>query len=521
MNEEPSSRFRLTSVRGKIMALVGFVVIATTLLDAWLVPSRAEEAERNALRERASATAAMLADATQAAVEFEQEDGAREGLNTALADPLVQWAAIYHRNGQLMTKVGSGVNPPRTLRTRSNVHILGAEDGVRGQVEAAAAPIVGPSGSLGTVAVGLRSNLVEERRDQARTTITIQGALIAAVGLLLAFILSGRIAKSVTEIRRAAERISRGDVEKDIGLTYTADELGDMAQSFQRMNDRLRELSQVAARVAAGDLTGKITGDGELYIAFRRMVESLRELTERIGSSSEAVSGAAAGMFSAVREQQTLATQQTAALEEIRKTLESLANAAETVAEDARSVREMSGRTLESSQRMAEQTRLVSAHSDRIGEILSLIQDIADRSDLLALNAALEGTKAGEVGRGFSLVAAEMRRLSEHVMDSVRDIRKLVADMRAASHSSVLATEESTKLAKDAASAAIKISDAVRRQQEGTSQAKLAADEVVRAVNESLSGVEDTTRSAESLLELSHELKNTLKAFKVRAEQRE
>ena len=99
-------------------------------------------------------------------------------------------------------------------------------------------------------------------------------------------------------------------------------------------------------------------------------------------------------------------------------------------------------------------------------------------------------------------------------MDSVRDIRKLVADMRAASHSSVLATEESTKLAKDAASAAVKISDAVRRQQEGTNQAKVAADEVVRAVNESLSGAEDTTASAESLLELSHDLKNTLRAFR-------
>jgi methyl-accepting chemotaxis protein len=165
---------------------------------------------------------------------------------------------------------------------------------------------------------------------------------------------------------------------------------------------------------------------------------------------------------------------------------------------------------------MAEHTRLVSAHSERIGEILSLIQDIADRSDLLALNAALEGTKAGEVGRGFSLVAAEMRRLSEHVMDSVRDIRKLVADMRSASHSSVLATEESTKLAKDAAGAAAKISEAVHRHQDGTKQAKSAADEIVRAVHESLSGSAATTESAESLLSLSHELKNSVEAFRLR-----
>jgi methyl-accepting chemotaxis protein len=148
---------------------------------------------------------------------------------------------------------------------------------------------------------------------------------------------------------------------------------------------------------------------------------------------------------------------------------------------------------------------------------LSLIQDIADRSDLLALNAALEGTKAGEVGRGFSLVAAEMRRLSEHVVDSVRDIRKLVADMHQASHASVLATEEGIKLARDTAAAAVKISDAVLRQREGTAQVKTAVVDIVGAVNDSLVGSADNTRNAESLLQLSHDLKIAAKNFRVSA----
>lgn len=489
--------------------LVALVVLSITALDAYLVPNRAADAERDALRQRSRAAAAMLAQAVTAAMEFEQADAAHDGLRAAEADPLIVWAAIYQRNGGRLVMVGSGA--PSRFDPRDGIELVEA----RGGVIAGAAPILGTEGELGTVAVGLRSGLVEARRATTRTEITIQGLSVAFFGLLAAFILAGRITRQVTEIKRAAERISRGDVGGELELSFARDELGDMATSFRGMNDKLRELSMVARRVADGDLTATISGEGELYVAFRRMVENLRSLTERIASSSESVSGAAAGMFSAVREQQTLATQQTAALEEIRKTLESLAGAAETVAEDAHSVRDMSSKALESSRRMAEQTRLVSAHSDRIGEILSLIQDIADRSDLLALNAALEGTKAGEVGRGFSLVAAEMRRLSEHVMDSVRDIRKLVADMRAASHSSVLATEESTKLANEAASAAVKISDAVRRQKEGTAQAKVAADDVVRAVNDSLSGAEDTTRSAESLLELSHELKSTLQEFRI------
>ena len=67
-----------------------------------------------------------------------------------------------------------------------------------------------------------------------------------------------------------------------------------------------------------------------------------------------------------------------------------------------------------------------------------------------------------------------MRRLSEHVVGSVRDIRKLVADMRTSSHASVLATEESTKLANEAAAASAQISDAVARHEAGTTQAKQA-----------------------------------------------
>lgn len=503
---------RFVSVRWKIAGLLFAVVLAIMGLDAWLVPERAVRAERDALTQRARATAAMMADSVLAAIEFEQTDTARDALGAALADPLVEWAAIYGPTGVRMTKVGGG-NPPATMEVDDRPQDISSGE----STIVVTAPVARDRDVLGTVAVAIRSTGIAVRREETRNAIALQGLVVLVLGLILAFLLSARMARQITQMARAAEQIARGDVSNELALATSNDELGEMAKAFEGMNDRLRELQTGAARVADGDLTGTIGGEGELFVVFRTMLESLRTLTQRIGTSSDAIASAAAGMFSAVREQETLATQQTASLEEIRRTLETLSGAADGVARDATSVHLMSSRTLESSTRMTEQTRLVSAHSDRIGEILSLIQDIADRSDLLALNAALEGTKAGDVGRGFSLVAAEMRRLSEHVMDSVRDIRKLVADMRAASHASVLATEESTKLARDAATAAGQISDAVTRHQEGTSQAKSAADEIVRAVNESLTGSAATTRSAESLLQLSHELKTALRAFRTDA----
>lgn len=290
----------------------------------------------------------------------------------------------------------------------------------------------------------------------------------------------------------------------------------------RRLLRPLAEVTDAARVIASGNLDvaiGVHSSDeiGELGDAFRTMVENLRVLLARIGTSAASVSAAAAGMFAATSEHEASATQQAASVEEMRRTLESLAAAAGRVNEDASLVRAMAERTLGSSRQTADQTRLVREHADRIGDILTLIQDIAHKVDLLALNAAVEGTRAGEAGRGFSLVAAEMRRLSEHVVASVRDIRTLIGDMRSASQASVIATEESIRLAKDTATSATKISQAVGQQLEGTAQVKVAADEIVSVVHSSLEGTAEITRSAESLHELSKELRSATEAMRTRA----
>lgn len=296
--------------------------------------------------------------------------------------------------------------------------------------------------------------------------------------------------------------------------------LGVMAVRVTRsVMDQLSALMLGFERMASGNFAEPmpvVSGDelGELGKRANMMLEQLSQLLRRVASTSDVVAGAAASMFSAVREHESSATQQNTALEQVRHTISKLAEAAEQVASDAAQVKELAASSLTSSQRIADQTKLVSTHSERIGQILQLIQDIADKSDLLALNAALEGTKAGEVGRGFSLVAAEMRRLSEHVVDSVRDIRKLVADTREAAHASVLATEDGIRLAREAASSAAKISDAAQRQQSGTDEVRTAADEIVRVLNEGLAGSGETTRSAETLMQLSQETKSAAQAFR-------
>lgn len=451
----------------------------------------------------------MLASSVAPALEFDQPDTARELIEVATEDKLVQWVAAYSRDGARVASKGTGA--PSNVEHVDRARLLqGGQHSI-----IALAPSRSGKKLSGAVVVSLDARGISLRERSTRNSILLQAGIVSAAFIVFALWFASRMTRVITQMTQAADRIARGDVSQDLSLERPSDELGIMAQSFIEMTQRLRELQKNASRVAAGDLSVTQEGDGELFVAFRTMFGNLRELAGRIGASSEAVAQAAAALFSATREHEASATQQTASVEEMRRTLEALAASAERVNTDALQVRDMADRSLESSQQTAGQTKLVSAHSDRIGEILTLIQDIADKSDLLALNAALEGTKAGEVGRGFSLVAAEMRRLSEHVMDSVRDIRKLVSDMRAASHASVLATEESIKLAKEASLSANKITAAVGQQREGTGHVKGAAEEIARVVNTSLDGTAQITRSAEALLQLSHELKSAAGAFRL------
>jgi methyl-accepting chemotaxis protein len=497
------------SIRWKFGALVALVAFVLSALDVWLIPNRVAKAEEDELHERAFVLAQVLADPLAVSLDLEQPvDSMNDILRTGLNDRLVRWVTVYDPAGKKLTSVGETGTPD----SRQDLERWGQTESIIGSADVR---VHNRWSSLGTVAVAFRGERIAERRYASQKAMALQAGIIVAIGLILALFLSDRMTRSIKVITQAAQNIARGDVSGTVIFVSSNDELGEMARAFQAMNTRLRKLQESAVRVASGDLTGSIEGDGELFAGFRTMMENLRQLAGRIGKSSNSVASAAAGMFSSVRQQEAAATQQNAALEEIRRTVETLSASSDQVADDAATVREMAQKSLASTQHTAEQTRLVSAHSDRIGEILSLIQDIADKSDLLALNAALEGTKAGEVGRGFSLVAAEMRRLSEHVMDSVRDIRKLVADMHGASHASVLATEEGIKLARDTAAAAAKISEAVGRQREGTSQVKTAVVDIVGSVNDTLSSNGDTTRNAESLLQLSHDLKVAAKNFRV------
>lgn len=279
---------------------------------------------------------------------------------------------------------------------------------------------------------------------------------------------------------------------------------------------QLKEHAQAAShgQLLAAQLEGNPLDEIEETVkAFHDLVRKYQQLHTSLSENTSELASVAGQMFGTAREQEVMATEQASATEEIGRTMESLLSSSEKIAQSSQGV-------LASAQETQSTNEVISSHiqelvslGHQIGDVLGTIKDIANRADLLALNAALEGTKAGEVGQGFSLVAGEMRRLAESTIGSVGDIKVLVENIGRASQSSVLAMEQGMKLSMDTTDAAQRITLITQQQRSGTEQVMRSIEEITTLLQHGLSGVKQLTSAAEQLSTLSHSMRDTVQHF--------
>jgi methyl-accepting chemotaxis protein len=360
-----------------------------------------------------------------------------------------------------------------------------------------AAPIAG--GSLGLVHVGMSQSEIDSQVTALLRRTSGSGVVGAILGILFGVLWVLPVARRIRRMTDVALRIAAGDVSQSEVAAGSSDEVGRMAEAFNRMLRSLRELAGGADRVARGDLTVRLEMEGQVAKSFNGMVEGQQGVVKQIASTASSLAGAAAEIYAASQEQEASATQQSSSVEEVSRTMQSLLEAAAHISESARGVLGNAERSRETTETTAKKITELSVHTNRITEILEVIRDIADRSDLLALNASLEGTRAGEAGRGFSLVASEMRRLAERVTASVQDIKALVADVRSSSSSTVMATEEGRKLAENTTESARQISMVTQQQRTGTEQVSQSMKDISTMLTQSASATRQQRALAEDL----------------------
>lgn len=341
--------------------------------------------------------------------------------------------------------------------------------------------------------------------------------LFGPIFALAAWAYARSIAQPMERFAEAMERFaSHGELRALArSVPLRGNEIGRLSVSFNRMLDILEELAQAAETVAEGDLSVELQREGELQDAFRGMLARLNEIVGRMRETSLEVASAAAEIQALTQQQQAAAEQQSSGVRQVSATVVSLADAAQRIASTAQGVLDNAEQTVSTTDAMTEKIAALRGHAASVTALLEIIREIADRSDLLALNGSLEATRAGEAGRGFALVAAEMRRLAERVTQTVADVRAQVTDIEASGTNTVLATEHSRELAQLTAAAAREIWTVTGQQSADTKDAALGVHALAEVVVASTAAVAQTHAAAEGLRVHATELERLLASFRI------
>ncbi|MBE0416549.1 MAG: methyl-accepting chemotaxis protein [Coriobacteriia bacterium] len=330
-------------------------------------------------------------------------------------------------------------------------------------------------------------------------------------------------------------------------------------------NRFMRPLQLVVDSVRAacqGEIGRKVEIDstdefGVLARSYNQMIDLIVYLVRQTHESSRRLSTSATEILSATEQQASGAAEQAASISQTTATMEELAATYRQIADNANQVVTMAEASLGSaengqqsvmntlsameeiktrSQSSASRILTLGERSQQIGQVLTIINSIADQTKILALNAAIEAARAGEAGKGFSVVAVEIRKLAESVVDSTAEISKIMTEIQGAANDLVIATEQELaqvqggvdlahttdesleqilEMIERTTIAAKEISAATQQQKSATEQVVKAMREVAAVAQQTAAGGRQVAATAEQLAAIATESSQVGSAFRI------
>jgi len=298
----------------------------------------------------------------------------------------------------------------------------------------------------------------------------------------------------------------------------------------------LAQAVEAADRVAAGDLSGQISVQskdetGQLLAALQRMQQSLVNTVASVRSNAEGVASASSQIASGNNDLSARTEQQASALEETAASMEELGSTVRQNADNARQANQLavSASTVavqggDVVAEVVETMKGINASSNKIADIISVIDGIAFQTNILALNAAVEAARAGEQGRGFAVVAGEVRSLAGRSAEAAKEIKSLIT-------ASVERVEQGTALVDKAGATMTEVVASIRRvtdimgeisaasseQSAGVGQVGEAVTQMDQATQQNAALVEEMAAAASALNAQAGELVNAVAVFKLDA----
>jgi methyl-accepting chemotaxis protein len=358
---------------------------------------------------------------------------------------------------------------------------------------------------------------------ELKTLFVLIGVIAFILGGLMIVFLNQNIAKPLREITSIAEHIAEGDLSLAPSIENRQDEVGILTQSFSLMTQSLRRMAEVAAQIAAGDLRVDIKPGSEkdqLGNSFALMAEKLRRTTADIseainllGSSASEILASTTQVASGSAETATAISETTTTVEEVRQAGQLSSKKAQNVSDIANRVDQVS----RDGQKAVEETSAgirnirdqmdsiaativrLSEQSQSIGGIIAVVNDLADQSNLLAVNAALEAARAGEQGKSFAVVAQEIRSLAEQSKQSTAQVRDILGDVQKATSAAVMATEQGSKAVEVGVKQSAQAGEAIRILAEGIGEAVQAASQIAASSQQQVVGMDQIGTAMEDI----------------------
>jgi methyl-accepting chemotaxis protein len=407
------------------------------------------------------------------------------------------------------------------------------------------------------------SNASASSATKLNTWISVLGTVVAILlGIVIAFSTAKSIKVPLYHLIDVARRIGEtGDLEQSIDI-HRSDEVGVLAENFNKMIVHLKEMAAVSAAIAEGELSVTIQPRSQqdtMAKAFAQMTRGLRELVRQVRDSAAQVASGSGQMASASDESAKVSVQAASAIDEVTSTMHEMSinvqnvvkntqvqasSVAETsasidqmvtsiqrVADTAKLLVDISHRSREEAQTgmvtmekateglnrtshaiqsSAEIIDVLGRRADDIGKIIEVIDDLAEQTNLLALNAAIEAARAGEHGLGFAVVAEEVRKLAEKSTQSTKEISELIQGIQKEAREAVENMEKSTTMVqeglllnKDLSVALEKISDVV-------SEVYKFSQEIGAATTEQSSGSSQIAKATNRLTEITQEINSSV-----------